>query len=100
MRTAYNERRRYLMHAFKEMGLRCFEPFGAFYVFPNIQEFGMTSEEFATELLREEKVAVVPGSAFGASGEGYIRISYAYSLEDLKEALGRVNHFIEKLRKK
>ena len=91
MRTAYNERRRYL---------RCFEPFGAFYVFPNIQEFGMTSEEFATELLREEKVAVVPGSAFGASGEGYIRISYAYSLDDLKEALGRVNHFIEKLRKK
>ena len=80
MRTAYNERRRYLMHTFKEMGLRCFEPFGAFYVFPNIQEFGMTSEEFATELLREEKVAVVPGSAFGASGEGY--------------------HFIEKLRKK
>jgi len=74
MRTAYNERRRYLMHTFKEMGLRCFEPFGAFYVFPNIQEFGMTSEEFATELLREEKVAVVPGSAFGASGEGYIRI--------------------------
>ena len=71
-----------------------------FYVFPNIQEFGMTSEEFATELLREEKVAVVPGSAFGASGEGYIRISYAYSLDDLKEALGRVNHFIEKLRKK
>ena len=100
MRTAYNERRRYLMHTFKEMGLRCFEPFGAFYVFPNIQEFGMTSEEFATELLREEKVAVVPGSAFGASGEGYIRISYAYSLDDLKEALGRVNHFIEKLRKK
>ena len=69
-------------------------------MFPNIQEFGMTSEEFATELLREEKVAVVPGSAFGASGEGYIRISYAYSLDDLKEALGRVNHFIEKLRKK
>ena len=100
MRTAYNERRRYLMHTFKEMGLRCFEPFGAFYVFPNIQEFGMTSEEFATELLREERVAVVPGSAFGASGEGYIRISYAYSLDDLKEALGRVNHFIEKLRKK
>lgn len=100
MRTAYNERRRYLMHTFKEMGLRCFEPFGAFYVFPNIQEFGMTSEEFATELLQEEKVAVVPGSAFGQDGEGYIRISYAYSLDDLKEALGRVNHFTEKLRKK
>ena len=100
MREEYNGRRRYLLHRFKEMGLSCFEPFGAFYVFPNIQEFGMTSEEFATELLREEKVAVVPGSAFGASGEGYIRISYAYSLDDLKEALGRVNHFIEKLRKK
>ena len=88
------------MHEFRRIGLKCFEPYGAFYVFPNIQEFGMTSEEFATELLREEKVAVVPGSAFGASGEGYIRISYAYSLDDLKEALGRVNHFIEKLRKK
>ena len=100
MREEYNGRRRYLLHRLKEMGLSCFEPFGAFYVFPNIQEFGMTSEEFATELLREEKVAVVPGSAFGASGEGYIRISYAYSLDDLKEALGRVNHFIEKLRKK
>ena len=100
MREEYNGRRRYVLERFKEMGLSCFEPFGAFYVFPNIQEFGMTSEEFATELLREEKVAVVPGSAFGASGEGYIRISYAYSLDDLKEALGRVNHFIEKLRKK
>ena len=99
MRTAYNERRRFLVHEFKRMGLRCFEPFGAFYVFPNIQEFGMTSEEFATELLKEEKVAVVPGSAFGDSGEGYIRISYAYSLDDLKEALERVERFIEKLRK-
>lgn len=99
MRTAYNERRRFLMHEFKRMGIRCFEPFGAFYVFPNIQEFGMTSEEFATELLKEEKVAVVPGSAFGESGEGFIRISYAYSLDDLKEALGRVERFIEKLRK-
>lgn len=99
MRTAYNERRRFLMHEFKRMGIRCFEPFGAFYVFPNIQEFGMTSEEFATELLKEEKVAVVPGSAFGESGEGFIRISYAYSLDDLKEALGRVERFIERLRK-
>ena len=99
MRTAYNERRRFLMHEFKRMGIRCFEPFGAFYVFPNIQEFGMTSEEFATELLKEEKVAVVPGSAFGESGEGFIRISYAYSLDDLKEALGRVERFIKKLRK-
>ena len=81
MREAYNQRRRYLMHAFKEMGLECFEPFGAFYVFPCIKEFGMTSEEFATRLLQEEKVAVVPGTAFGDCGEGFLRISYAYSLE-------------------
>src|SRR5699024_5363417 len=80
MREAYNQRRRYLMHAFKEMGLPCFEPFGAFYVFPCIKEFGMTSEEFASRLLEEERVAVVPGDAFGACGEGYVRISYAYSL--------------------
>lgn len=98
MRTSYNQRRRYLMHELKRMQLSCFEPFGAFYVFPSIQEFGMTSEEFATRLLEEEKVAVVPGSAFGESGEGYIRISYAYSLEDLKEALGRVGRFIDRLR--
>ncbi len=99
MRTAYNERRRFLMHEFKRMGIKCFEPFGAFYVFPNIQEFGMSSEEFATELLKQEKVAVVPGSAFGESGEGFIRISYAYSLDNLKEALGRVEKFINRLRK-
>ena len=80
------------------MGLECFEPFGAFYVFPSIREFGMTSEEFATKLLQEEKVAVVPGSAFGDCGEGYLRISYAYSIEELKEALGRVDHFIQRLR--
>lgn len=98
MRTAYNQRRRYLMHEFKRMRLDCFEPFGAFYVFPSIQEFGMSSEEFATRLLGEEKVAVVPGSAFGESGEGYIRISYAYSLEDLKEAIGRVGRFVDRLR--
>lgn len=98
MRTAYNQRRRYLMHEFKRMRLDCFEPFGAFYVFPNIQEFGMTSEEFATKLLEEEKVAVVPGSAFGESGEGYIRVSYAYSLEDLKEAIGRLGAFIDRMR--
>lgn len=98
MRTAYNQRRRYLMHEFKRMQLDCFEPFGAFYVFPNIQEFGMTSEEFATRLLEEEKVAVVPGSAFGESGEGYIRVSYAYSLEDLKEAIGRLGRFIDRMR--
>lgn len=99
MREAYNQRRRYLMHAFQEMGLPCFEPFGAFYVFPCIKEFGMTSEEFASRLLEEERVAVVPGDAFGASGEGYIRISYAYSLEALKRALERLAHFVERLRK-
>lgn len=98
MREAYNQRRRYLMHEFKEMGLECFEPFGAFYVFPSIQEFGMTSDEFATRLLQEEKVAVVPGTAFGSCGEGFLRISYAYSLEDLKVALGRMRRFIERLR--
>lgn len=99
MRTAYNGRRRFLIHAFKEMGLPCFEPFGAFYVFPCIKEFGMSSEEFAERLLKEEKVAVVPGSAFGACGEGYLRISYAYSLEDLKVALGRLGSFVERLKK-
>lgn len=98
MRTAYNQRRRFLLHEFKRMQLDCFEPFGAFYIFPNIQEFGMTSEEFATRFLEEEKVAVVPGSAFGDCGEGYLRVSYAYSLEDLKEALGRLGHFIDRLR--
>ena len=98
MREAYNQRRRYLMHAFKEMGLECFEPYGAFYVFPSIKEFGMTSDEFATRLLQEEKVAVVPGTAFGDCGEGYLRISYAYSLENLKVALGRLSHFIQRLR--
>ena len=98
MREAYNQRRRYLMHAFKEMGLECFEPYGAFYVFPCIKEFGMTSEEFATRFLEEEKVAVVPGTAFGDSGEGFLRISYAYSLENLKLAIGKLNHFISRLR--
>lgn len=99
MREAYNQRRRYLMHEFKEMGLECFEPYGAFYTFPCIKRFGMTSDEFATRLLREEKVAVVPGTAFGDCGEGYLRISYAYSLEDLKKALERIKRFIEKLEK-
>lgn len=100
MREAYNQRRRYVMHRFKEMGLECFEPFGAFYVFPSIREFGMSSDEFATRLLEEEKVAVVPGTAFGQCGEGFIRISYAYSLESLKLALSRVENFIHKLRAK
>lgn len=98
MRTAYNQRRNYLMNAFERMGLQCFEPFGAFYVFPSIQEFGMTSDEFANRLLQEEKVAVVPGTAFGACGEGFLRISYAYSIEDLKDALSRLEVFIERLR--
>ncbi|MBQ9122464.1 MAG: aminotransferase class I/II-fold pyridoxal phosphate-dependent enzyme [Lachnospiraceae bacterium] len=98
MREEYNRRRRYLMHTFKEMGLECFEPYGAFYVFPCIKEFGMTSDEFATRFLEEEKVAVVPGTAFGDSGEGFLRISYAYSLENLKVAMGRMQRFIAKLR--
>lgn len=98
MRTAYNQRRRYLMNAFREMKLECFEPFGAFYVFPCIREFGMTSEEFANRFLEEEKVAVVPGTAFGDCGEGYLRISYAYSLDNLKLAIGKLAHFVEKLR--
>lgn len=98
MRNSYNQRRRYLMHEFKRMGLECFEPFGAFYVFPSIQEFGMSSDAFATRLLMEERVAVVPGTAFGECGEGFLRISYAYSLEDLKKALVRFEKFITKLR--
>jgi len=98
MREAYNQRRRFLMDAFKRMGLECFEPFGAFYVFPCIKEFGMTSEEFATRFLDEEKVAVVPGDAFGASGEGYLRISYAYSVEKLKVAMQKLENFITRLR--
>ena len=98
MREAYNQRRRFLVHEFKRLGLECFEPFGAFYIFPSIQEFGMTSEEFAMKFLEEEKVAVVPGTAFGACGEGFLRISYAYSLEDLKEALARLERFIGRLR--
>ena len=100
MRTAYNQRRRYLMHAFEEMGLECFEPYGAFYVFPCIKEFGMTSDEFATRFLEQETVAVVPGTAFGACGEGYLRISYAYSLENLKIAMEKLKHFIDNLRKR
>ena len=100
MRQSYNQRRRFLMDAFKKMGLDCFEPFGAFYVFPCIKEFGMTSEEFATKFLQEEKVAVVPGTAFGDCGEGYLRISYAYSLDTLKIAIARLEKFINKLRQK
>lgn len=98
MCEAYNQRRRFLLNAFKEMNLECFEPYGAFYVFPCIKEFGMTSVEFATRLLEEEKVAAVPGDAFGASGEGFLRISYAYSLENLKIAMERLKNFIARLR--
>ena len=98
MCQSYNQRRRYLMNAFRQMGLECFEPYGAFYVFPCIKEFGMTSEEFATKFLQEEKVAVVPGTAFGECGEGYLRISYAYSLDNLKLAIVRLEKFITRLR--
>ncbi|WP_101876887.1 aminotransferase class I/II-fold pyridoxal phosphate-dependent enzyme [Lachnoclostridium edouardi] len=97
MRESYNQRRRFLVNAFREMGLDCFEPFGAFYVFPSIKRFGMSSDEFCMELLKQEKVAVVPGTAFGASGEGFIRVSYAYSLKNLKEALGRIEKFVNRL---
>lgn len=100
MREAYNQRRRYLLYAFKEMGIKCFEPFGAFYVFPSIKEFGLTSEEFATRFLQEEKVAAVPGTAFGDCGEGFLRISYAYSLDNLKIAMGRLADFVDRLRKR
>ncbi len=98
MRTAYNQRRRFLLNAFKEMGIKVFEPYGAFYIFPCIKEFGMTSDEFATRFLAEEKVAAVPGTAFGASGEGFLRISYAYSIDQLREAMKRFARFVEKLR--
>lgn len=99
MVMAYDQRRRYLLHALREMGFGCFEPQGAFYVFPNIRRFGMTSDEFATRLLKEEKVAVVPGTAFGSCGEGFLRISYAYSLSDLKRALERIERFVSRLGK-
>lgn len=98
MREAYNQRRRFVLKNFEDMGLQCFEPEGAFYAFPCIKEFGMTSDEFATRFLQEEKVAVVPGTAFGNCGEGFLRISYAYSIEELREALGRMKRFVEKLR--
>ena len=98
MRESYDQRRRFLLNSFKEMGLPCFEPRGAFYVFPCIKEFGITSEEFATRLLQEEELAVVPGTAFGDCGEGFLRISYAYSIDQLKEAISRLESFIKRLR--
>lgn len=97
MRESYNQRRRYLVKELNDMGLHCFEPFGAFYVFPSIKHLGITSDEFATRLLEEEKLAVVPGTAFGNCGEGFLRISYAYSLDELKEALSRIRRFVERL---
>lgn len=100
MKSAYNQRRRFLVDGFRKMGLDCFEPFGAFYVFPSIQKTGLTSEEFAKQLLYEQKVAVVPGTAFGECGEGFIRVSYAYSIENLKIALERIQIFVEKIIKK
>lgn len=99
MCESYNQRRRFVVHELRDMGMDCFEPYGAFYVFPSIKKFGMTSDEFANRLLEEEKVAVVPGTAFGDCGEGFLRISYAYSLENLKIALGRVRNFVERLQK-
>ena len=99
MRTSYDQRRKFLMNAFREMNLPCFEPFGAFYVFPDIREFDMTSEEFAFALLDDQNLAVVPGSAFGDCGEGFLRISYAYSLEKLKIAMERLAQFTDKLRR-
>lgn len=97
MKKSYNERRRYLLRAFKDLGMDCFEPFGAFYMFPSIKRFGMTSDEFATTLLQEEKIALVPGTAFGECGEGFLRVSYAYSLEDLQKAIARIKKFVDKL---
>ena len=97
MRESYDQRRRYLLHAFREMGMDCFEPLGAFYIFPSIRRFGMSSDDFAMELLKAERVAVVPGTAFGAAGEGHLRVSYAYSLKSLKEALGRIERFVNTL---
>ena len=98
MRESYNERRRYLVTRLREMGMDCFEPYGAFYVFPSIKRFNMSSDEFATRLLEEEKVALVPGTAFGDCGEGFLRISYAYSLQDLKKALDRIEKFVSRLK--
>lgn len=99
MRISYNQRRRFLVHTFRKMGLKCFEPFGAFYIFPSIKELGMTSDEFAMTLLNREKVAVVPGTAFGECGEGFLRISYAYSLDGLKHATDRIARFVAEIRK-
>ena len=97
MKKAYDERRRYLLREFRGLGMDCFEPYGAFYMFPCIKRFGMTSDEFANRLLQEEKLALVPGTAFGDCGEGYLRVSYAYSLEDLQKAIERIKRFVARL---
>ena len=97
MKKAYDERRRYLLREFRVLGMDCFEPYGAFYMFPCIKRFGMTSDEFANRLLQEEKLALVPGTAFGDCGEGYLRVSYAYSLEDLQKAIERIKRFVARL---
>ena len=97
MKEAYNQRRQFLLNSFKEMDIPCFEPYGAFYVFPCIKKYGMTSEEFAMKFLEEENVAVVPGTAFGDSGEGFLRISYAYSIDNLKVAMEKLKKFVNRL---
>ena len=99
MREAYDERRRYVLYRLSEIGIPCFEPKGAFYVFPDVRQFGLSSEEFALRLLNEKKLVIVPGNAFGESGEGFMRISYAYSLDELKEALNRLEDFVKTLKK-
>lgn len=100
MRNEYDRRRRFMLSKLRGMGLKVFEPYGAFYIFPNIAEFGLTSDEFATRFLTEEKVAVVPGTAFGGCGEGFLRMSYASSLSNLKTAMERLEKFIDRLRNK
>ena len=97
MKEEYNQRRQFLLNSFKEMNIPCFEPFGAFYVFPSIKKYGMTSEEFALKFLNEENVAVVPGTAFGDSGEGFLRISYAYSIDNLKVAMEKMKRFVSRI---
>ena len=97
MKEAYNQRRQFLLNSFKEMDIPCFEPYGAFYVFPCIKKYGMTSEECAMKFLEEENVAVVPGTAFGDSGEGFLRITYAYSIDNLKVAMEKLKKFVNRL---
>jgi aminotransferase len=99
MRKEYDMRRRVMLNGFRSMGLECFEAKGAFYLFPSIQSTGLTSDVFCERLLFEEKVAVVPGTAFGDCGEGFIRCSYAYSIEDIKKALSKIEKFVEKVKK-